>query len=250
MSRIAIPSARVLPLTIGGLAVLLAVKAGTIVTVLVPGGPDASTLAPSPVVGAALAAGHGGGEEKPKHGEKPPASAGHGDKAPAAASGHGAAKQSAAPAEPAPPLPPPEPAVSEAERALLLDLRQRRQALDAREAALGTREQVLGAAEKRLADRVTELQSLQGRLEEMEAARRTRDEANWRGLVKLYESMKPREAAAIMNDLDQPVLLEVFDRMKEAKAAAVLAAMQPERARQVTADLARLRTRANTPSGG
>ncbi len=145
---------------------------------------------------------------------------------------------------------PAEPPVSDAERALLLDLRQRREALDAREATLATREQVVGAAERRLADRVAELQALQTRLEALEATRRAHDEANWRGLVKLYENMKPRDAATIMNDLDMPVLLEVVDRMKEAKAASILAAMQPEKARQVTAELAHLRTRANTPAGG
>jgi flagellar motility protein MotE (MotC chaperone) len=34
--------------------------------------------------------------------------------------------------------------------------------------------------------------------------------------------------------------------MKEAKAAAVMAAMQPEKARQVTTELAQMRTRANS----
>jgi flagellar motility protein MotE (MotC chaperone) len=63
--------------------------------------------------------------------------------------------------------------------------------------------------------------------------------------------MKPRDAAAIFNDLDMPVLLAVVDRMKEAKAAPVLAAMQTEKARQVTAELAQMRARANgAPSGG
>ena len=140
--------------------------------------------------------------------------------------------------------------MSDSERALLLELRQRRQELDGREAALATRESVLSAAERRLSARVDELQALQSRLEALEAARRDRDEANWRGLVKLYESMKPRDAAAIFNELDMTVLLQVLDRMKEAKAAPVVAAMQPDRARQATAELAQMRTRANTPAGG
>ena len=137
--------------------------------------------------------------------------------------------------------------VGDSERALLLDLRQRRKELDSREAALVTRESVLSATEKRLSARVDELQGLQSRLQALEAARHDRDEANWRGLVKLYENMKPRDAAAIFNDLDMPVLLQVVDRMKEAKAAPVLAAMQAEKARQLTAMLADMRTRANTP---
>ena len=91
---------------------------------------------------------------------------------------------------------------------------------------------------------------MSGRLKSISA--RDRDEANWRGLVKLYESMKPRDAAAIFNDLDMPVLLQVVDRMKEIKAAPVLAAMQPDRAQQLTAELAQMRVHANAPqaSGG
>ena len=89
---------------------------------------------------------------------------------------------------------------------------------------------------------------MQQRLEALESDRKAHDEANWRGLVKMYETMKPRDAAAIFNDLDLPVLLPVLDRMKETKAASVLAAMQPERARQVTAELAQLRTRSITPA--
>ena len=106
----------------------------------------------------------------------------------------------------------------------------------------------MGAAERRLTARIDELSALQKRLEALETARQSHDDANWRGLVKLYENMKPRDAAAIFNDLELPVLLPVLDRMKEAKAAPVLAAMQPERARQVTAELAQMRTRAVTPT--
>jgi len=149
-----------------------------------------------------------------------------------------------------PPAPKPlaEPPVSEAERAILLDLRRRRTELEGREAALVTREGLFAAAETRLAARADELTDLQRRLETLETARRAHDEANWRSLVKLYETMKPREAAAIFNDLDRTVLLGVLDRMKEGKAALLLAAMQPERARQITADLAQRRTQANRPA--
>ena len=107
---------------------------------------------------------------------------------------------------------------------------------------------MLAAAEQKLAARVTELQSLQRSLETLEAARQQQDDANWQGLVKLYEAMKPRDAAAIFNDLDQPVLLQVVDRMKETKAAPILAAMQADKARAVTAQIAALRTRRNTPA--
>ena len=149
-----------------------------------------------------------------------------------------------------PPAPAPlaEPPVSDAERGILLDLRRRRGELETRAAALAVREGLLAATEKRLSDRANELADLQRRLEALETARTAHDEENWRGIVKVYETMKPRDAAAIFNDLDRPVLLAVLDRMKESKAAPVLAAMQPERARQITTDLARRRTQANRPA--
>ncbi|MEJ1977643.1 MAG: hypothetical protein WDN49_17580 [Acetobacteraceae bacterium] len=141
--------------------------------------------------------------------------------------------------------PPPEP-VSPAELQLLQDLRGRRTQLDVRERALAERESILTAAEHRLTSRVAELGALQARLEQLDAERHAHDEANWAGIVKVYETMKPRDAAAIFNDMDMPVLLEVMDRMKDSKAALVLGAMQPDRARQLTAKLAAMRTRAIT----
>lgn len=136
------------------------------------------------------------------------------------------------------------PLVDPAERALLMDLRERRVELDRRERALAERELVLGAMEKRISVRLDELALLQQRLDAASREQRDRGEAGWRGLVRTYEAMRPRDAAAIFNDLDLPVLLEVLDRMKETRAAPVLGFMQPERARQATAELALKRQRA------
>ena len=52
--------------------------------------------------------------------------------------------------------------------------------------------------------RVEELGALQKKLQDLEAARQQREEAGWQGLVKLYETMKPRDAAVIFNDLQMP----------------------------------------------
>jgi flagellar motility protein MotE (MotC chaperone) len=154
--------------------------------------------------------------------------------------------QAAAPTLPDETAPPP---VTDSERALLLELRQRREELDARDAALVARESVLAAAGQKLSARVAELQRLQKKLESLDAARREREDTSWKGLVKVYEAMKPRDAATIFNDLETPVLLQVVDRMKEAKAAPVLAAMQPDKARDLTTKLAQMRTQRDTPAG-
>ena len=123
----------------------------------------------------------------------------------------------------------------------LKNLRQRRLELDAQAAAIKTRESVLVATEQKLSARLTELQTLQKKLEGLDAAQKQKEEAGWRGLVKLYEDMKPKDAATILNDLSMPVLLQLMDRMKDAKAALVMAAMNPDKARDVTAELAQMR---------
>jgi flagellar motility protein MotE (MotC chaperone) len=180
------------------------------------------------------------------------------------------AEQAAAPSAPSPAAPPsppgtspkaaPDPAaaqaekkpaepitVSDAERAVLLELRQRRETLDATSREIDQRAAELAAADRRLSERVQQLSALQARLETMEATREKHQSENWAGLVKIYENMKPRDAATIFDALDMQVLLQVLDRMQERRVAPVLAAMQPERARLATQLLAEMRTRAITP---
>jgi flagellar motility protein MotE (MotC chaperone) len=140
--------------------------------------------------------------------------------------------------------PPPDP-VDQAERALLGRLRERRLEIDAREAAISARESMLGAAERRLTTRLEEMAALQARLEALERGRGEREEAGWRGLVKTYETMRPRDAATVFDDLEMPVLVQIVNRMREAKAAPVIGAMRPDRARSLTAELARLRSANN-----
>ena len=152
------------------------------------------------------------------------------------------------PAPTATPDPPDPPPVSESERAILLELRQRRRELDSRDANIAARESVLAAAEQKIAARVEELRALQNQLAGLDAARQQKEDANWQSLVKVYETMKPRDAAAIFNNLAMPVLLPLVGRMKEAKAAALLAAMSPDKARDVTAQLAKSRGRLDAPA--
>ena len=146
---------------------------------------------------------------------------------------------------PAPPISaaPSEAAIPDSERIVLLELRERRAVLDAKEQALASQEALLAATERQMKDRLEQLAALQSRLEELDGTRRDHDAANWRGIVKTYESMRPREAAAILNDMEEAVFLQVLDRMKEGKAAPILAAMTPDRARTATAQLAQLRSK-------
>ncbi len=140
------------------------------------------------------------------------------------------------------------PVVAPGELQLLQDLRKRRQQLDERERDLDQRADLLRSAQMKLEARLDQLSSLQKQLEQLEQQRRARDGENWTGLVKTYEDMKPKDAAAIFDALDMHVLLEVLDRMEDRKAAAILADMLPERARIATQMLAQKRTRQDAAS--
>lgn len=123
----------------------------------------------------------------------------------------------------------------------------RRNRLDEREKALERREALLKAAEQRLADKINELKLMQTSLDrpakpaDQAAAKPTdRDrEEQLRRLVRVYEDMRPREAARIFEQMDQGLLMDVAGRMKSFKLAPVLAAMEPKKATQLTAELAK-----------
>jgi flagellar motility protein MotE (MotC chaperone) len=228
MRKVDLP--RLLPMTIATLAALLTLKCGILLQAVVTHGGRSDSV----MVAAANAAST---ERSPEAPAAPPPAP---HPKPAADSATPApATQKPAASSPGSQSPPP---VSETELALLQDLRQRRQELDALAASVTTRESVMTAAEQKLATRMGELQALQKKLEGLDAAQKQKVETGWQGLVKVYEAMKPKDAANIFNDLQMPVLLQVLDRMKDAKTAAVMAAMNPDRARDVTAELAQMRT--------
>src|SRR5579864_8661188 len=100
---------------------------------------------------------------------------------------------------------------------VLQQLAQRRTALDQRAAELDQRDVLLQATEKRIDDKITKLQELQNSIASDVQKRSAEDDARIQSLVKIYEAMKPKDAAQIFEQLDMPVLLSVFQRMKELK---------------------------------
>ena len=60
----------------------------------------------------------------------------------------------------------------------------------------------------------------------------------YRRLVKISESMKPDEAARILEKMDGQVLLEVVTRMGERRLAPILAQMDPLKAQAITVAMA------------
>lgn len=124
---------------------------------------------------------------------------------------------------------------------VLQSLARRREELDKREQALSAREALLTAAEQEVDRKITELNKLRGELEALLGKQEKMDEERITSLVKIYENMKPKEAASIFNTLDMDILLAVVSRMAERKSSPILASMNTERARLLTIKLAEMR---------
>lgn len=160
----------------------------------------------------------------------------------------GSRPQPEAPKEEPLPVPPPEQGAgddaldqidfSQAELDVLQRLSERREGLEARGRELDMREGLLKAAEARIDTKVAELKALQTTLEGLLKQYDEQEETKMRSLVKIYENMKPKDAARIFERLDMPVLLEVIERMKEQKIAPIMAEMDPGKAKLVTSELA------------
>lgn len=164
---------------------------------------------------------------------------------PAPAVGHEAApksaKAAAARACELQPVPAQPPAFSDAELAVLQQLGERRDALVARESELDRQRVLLQATETRIDEKVASLKSLQATLEGLLRQHDDEEEAKLKSLVKIYETMKPKDAARIFEELDLDTLLPVAERMNERKLAPVMAVMDPARAKDITVELKRRR---------
>lgn len=128
--------------------------------------------------------------------------------------------------------------LSQSETTVLESLAARREELDRRGKALDTREQLLVAAEKRVEERIAELKEIEARINERLGAQDAENEARLAGVVTMYETMKPKDAARIFERLDMGVLIEVAKRMQPRKLSSVLAAMDPVAAQDLTIELA------------
>jgi flagellar motility protein MotE (MotC chaperone) len=140
--------------------------------------------------------------------------------------------------------------MSPSEVELLQQLAERRAELDRRAADLSQREVLLQAAEKRIDEKIARLASLEKDIGGIVDKQDQEDDARLKSLVKIYETMKPQDAARIFEQLDMPVLLSVVEHMKERIAAPILAAMDPARARSVTLALAERRDQREKAAAG
>jgi flagellar motility protein MotE (MotC chaperone) len=155
-----------------------------------------------------------------------------------------AAKPAAAAAPEAKPdgkviYPDPTAPVSPSERAILERLQSRRQELDARAREIDIRESLLKAAEKRIETKVEELKAVESRISTATEQKNEAEAARFKGIITMYEGMKPKDAAKVFDRLEMPVLIEIASQIAPRKMSDILGLMQTEAAERLTVELAR-----------
>jgi flagellar motility protein MotE (MotC chaperone) len=134
--------------------------------------------------------------------------------------------------------PSPEQPVSASERAILERLQSRRQELDARAREMDIRESLLKAAEKRVESRVEELKGVESQISTATEQKSEAEAARFKGIITMYEAMKPKDAAKVFDRLEMPVLFQIASQIAPRKMSDILGLMSPEAAERLTVEMA------------
>src|SRR3979409_1425475 len=129
--------------------------------------------------------------------------------------------------------------VSPSERAILERLQSRRQELEARAREIDIRESLLKAAEKRIESRVEELKAVESRIATASGQKNEADAARFKGIITMYEGMKPKDAAKVFDRLEMSVLFEIASQIAPRKMSDILGLLATGGHRGRTLELAR-----------
>ncbi len=128
--------------------------------------------------------------------------------------------------------------MSPAELRVLQSLGTRRGQLDQREKDLDVQLQLIAAAEAKLDGKIKSLNGLKGQVQSLIGQADAQQQAENDRLIRVYEAMKPKDAAARFSLLEDSVRIPIALKMKEKSLSAILAQMSAPDAKALTERLA------------
>ena len=128
--------------------------------------------------------------------------------------------------------------LSPAELQVLQSLGTRRGQLDKREQDMDVQLALMAAAEAKLDAKIKALTGMKGDIAKLMVDADTKEQAEIDRLVKVFEGMKPKDAAPRIVLLDDSVRLPIAAKMKERSLSPIIAAMPPMEAKKLTEALA------------
>lgn len=114
-------------------------------------------------------------------------------------------------------------------------LRQRQAALDRTLADLDRRKAELVSAEGRLTDRLVELRKTREAIARSTTTNKAGRDAGISRLIAVYDAMKPAEAAQVIAALPPDFAAEILARVQPDNSARIIAAIEPTQAAILTA---------------
>lgn len=121
-----------------------------------------------------------------------------------------------------------------AQRELFDDLERARAMLEKRRVQFEDTERELELKEEKLAVRLAELRQLTAELRTKRKANQAERDSQLEQLANVYVSMKPNEAARLLQELDTMIALDLIKKMPEKRIGQLLSLMDPEKALVMT----------------
>ncbi|MGK5089258.1 hypothetical protein WDW86_17040 [Bdellovibrionota bacterium FG-2] len=118
--------------------------------------------------------------------------------------------------------------------AAIEDLKNVKQALDARQKELATRDLELKNRERAIEEQFKKLTELRDEVQKLDEARRKEREEKVAKLVETVEGMAPKASAGLLANVDENLAVDAMGKMSTAKLSKVLSAMEPARATRLT----------------
>lgn len=126
---------------------------------------------------------------------------------------------------------------TQSEIIILQELAERREALDIRSKEIDKKAIQLKVAEEEIDKKLKQLQDYEQKLKKLINTYNDKERQQLNSLVKMYASMKPKEAARIFDTLDLEILIAILREMKPTESSGILAQMNPMKAKAVTTEL-------------
>ena len=123
---------------------------------------------------------------------------------------------------------------SDEELSFFNKLNDRKKELDLREAELNKLDEELQKQKLDLDSKIKQLETMRGDISKTLKARVEVDQEKVEKLVQFYSTMKPQQAAKVIESINEDLAVEVMDKMKKKSAAAIMDALDPKKARRLS----------------
>ncbi|MDR3374554.1 MAG: hypothetical protein P4L98_12575 [Ancalomicrobiaceae bacterium] len=130
---------------------------------------------------------------------------------------------------------------------LLQLLGDRRKQVEDREKQMDVREGLLKATEMKIEKRIDDLKTIEDKISTGAQTQEAEKGKELQDIVKMYESMKAKDAARVFDRLEPTLLVDIARQMNPKRLGDVVAKMQPDTAEKLTVGLANRKAKEVVP---